>query len=207
MESSLKLSYSRIFNLTLGEFFVIYKVYRCYDRGGVVLGWLNGFDRKVFKFTMGLSHESFMHRCMWLVSRSGDWGKIWLAICLFLLYWPQNRRTSEVCMITLLFTTVLGEGVLKRIFRRPRPYVTHGPATLTIPEPNGFSFPSGHTASSVACARILAPLNPWLAAAVYAYAGLMAVSRVYLKVHYVTDVVAGSVIGIICAKLVKWYFM
>ena len=123
-----------------------------------------------------------------------------------LRFWPQNRRVSELCMITLLFTTVLGEGVLKRVFRRPRPFITHGPANLAIPVPNGFSFPSGHTASSMACARILAPIHPLVAVTVYCYAGLMAVSRIYLKVHYVTDVVAGGVIGIVCAEVIRWCF-
>ena len=170
------------------------------------MGWLKGFDRKIFHFTLRFSQESFLHKCMRLVSRSGDWGLAWLFACLILLIWPQNRRVIELCLITLLFTTVLGEGILKHIFRRPRPFVTHGPVHLTIPIPSGFSFPSGHTASSIACARILAMLNPWAAWIAFAYAGLMGWSRVYLKAHYVTDVVAGGVIGLICAEAVRWIF-
>lgn len=170
------------------------------------MGWLRGIDRRVFHFTLRFSQESIIHRCMRKVSRSGDWGMIWLTACLLLLCWPQNRRTAELCMIALLFTTVLGEGILKRVFRRPRPYVTHGPVIMTIPVPTSFSFPSGHMASSIACARILALLSPWIAVLTYSYAMLMGVSRVYLKTHYVSDVVAGGVIGLICANAVLWMF-
>ena len=170
------------------------------------MSWLKGIDRRIFNFTLRLSHENSTCKCMRLISRSGDWGMIWLAACLVLLCWPQNRRTSELCMFALLFTTVLGEGILKRVFRRPRPFVTLGPVNLAIPLPTGFSFPSGHTASSVACAAILSTLNPWMAWLAFSYAGLMGLSRVYLKAHYVTDVIAGGIIGIVCAEAVRWFF-
>jgi len=140
------------------------------------------------------------------ISRSGDWGMIWLFVCFVLLYWRQYRRTLELCLFALLLTTVLSEGLLKRIFRRPRPYVTHGPVHMSIPLPTSFSFPSGHMASSVACARILISINLWIGIPAFIYAGLMGVSRVYLKAHYVTDVVAGGVIGLLCAEFVRWYF-
>ena len=170
------------------------------------MGWLNGFDRKIFNFTLRLSQESFIQRVMSFVSRSGDWGMIWLLACLMLYAYQPYRRAVELCLITLLFTTVLGEGILKRVFRRQRPFVTHGPVKMNIPIPRGFSFPSGHTASSVACARILAMTNPWIACCAFFYAGMMGFSRVYLKTHYVTDVVAGGLIGLICAQAVRWYF-
>ena len=170
------------------------------------MSWLKGIDRKIFHFTLRFSQENFLHKCMRMISRSGDWGMIWLFTCLVMLCWPQNRRIIELCMIALLITTVLGEGVLKHIFRRPRPHVTLGPVKLTIPAPTSFSFPSGHTASSVACATILASLSPWVALTAFGYALLMGISRVYLKAHYVTDVIAGGIIGVICAAAVRWYF-
>ena len=170
------------------------------------MGWLKGFDRKIFDFTLRFSQESFSHKYMRFVSRSGDWGMVWLFVCIVLGFIPAYRRVVELCLIALLFTTVLGEGILKRIFKRPRPFVTHGPVKMNVPMPRGFSFPSGHTASSVACARILAMTNPWIAWGVFFYAGMMGFSRVYLKIHYVTDVVAGGIIGLACAEAVRWYF-
>jgi len=170
------------------------------------LNWLSGIDRKIFDFTLKLSQDNNIHRIMRFISRSGDWGIAWILACLVLLIWPENRRTVELCFITLLFTTILGEHILKRLFKRQRPYVTHAPISLTIRTPSGFSFPSGHTASSVACARILSSINPLVAWLAYGYAALMGMSRVYLKAHYVTDVIAGGLIGIICAQAVKWYF-
>jgi undecaprenyl-diphosphatase len=170
------------------------------------MGWLKGIDRKIFDFTLRFSHEGLLHKMMRAVSRSGDMGLIWLLVCLGLMLFPGNRRIVELCLITLLFTTLLGEGVLKHVFRRPRPFVTHGPVTMSIPRPTSFSFPSGHTASSVACARILASVNPLMAWIVYCFAGLMGCSRVYLRAHYISDVMAGGIIGILCAEGVRWLF-
>ena len=170
------------------------------------MSWLKGFDRKIFNFTLRFTQESFAHKYMRFVSRSGDLGVIWLLACFMLMGFTGYRRIVELCLITLLFTTLLGEGILKHIIRRPRPFVTHGPVQMAVPAPTSFSFPSGHTASSIACARILAMVNPWVACTVYLYACLMGFSRVYLKVHYVTDVIAGGFIGLICAEAVKWFF-
>ena len=170
------------------------------------MGWLRGFDRKIFHLSLAFSQENSFHKWMRRVSRSGDWGMIWVVVCLVLLCWRQYRRTVELCMIALLFTTVLGEGILKRVFKRPRPYITHGPVKMSVPAPSSFSFPSGHTASSVACACVLALLSPWAAFCAYAYALLMGFSRVYLKTHYVSDVIAGALVGLVCANTVLWLF-
>jgi undecaprenyl-diphosphatase len=78
---------------------------------------------------------------------------------------------------------------------------------MTIPAPASFSFPSGHTASSMACARILALLGPWAALPAYAYALLMGCSRVYLRVHYVSDVVAGGLVGLLCGEITRRYIL
>jgi undecaprenyl-diphosphatase len=141
---------------------------------------------------------------MRLISRSGDLGLIWFCACLTLLFWLEYRRIARTCIFTLLLTALLGEGMLKHIFRRPRPFVTHGPVELTIPMPTSFSFPSGHTASSIAAARVLSLAGPRIALAAFCYAVLIAFSRVYLKAHYVTDVVAGSLVGLVCAELMLW---
>ncbi len=166
------------------------------------MGWLKGFDRKIFNATLKFSHESLTHKYMRLISRSGDLGIVWLFVCSVLLFWPEYRRIAQICIAALFFTTLLGEGLLKHIFRRPRPFVTHGPVKLTIPIPTSFSFPSGHTASSIAAARVLSLAGPWIAWAAFFYAGLIAFSRVYLKAHYVTDVVAGGLVGLACAEIV-----
>jgi undecaprenyl-diphosphatase len=72
--------------------------------------------------------------------------------------------------------------------------------------PSGFSFPSGHTASSVAAALVIAQIGPTQALLASAYAALMGFSRIYLKAHYLTDVVVGAVVGYFCGKFSIWLY-
>lgn len=168
--------------------------------------WIKGFDRRIFIATLKFSSESFTNKCMRFISASGDLGAVWVLLALALLFRESTRQTGWQVFTALFIATVAGEGFLKRVFRRPRPFVTHGPIHLVIPMPKGFSFPSGHTASSFAVATVCGPLGQTAAGLVYLYAGLMALSRVYLKAHYVTDVLIGAVLGTLCGRLTLWLF-
>ncbi|HCP14265.1 MAG TPA: phosphatase PAP2 family protein [Peptococcaceae bacterium] len=170
------------------------------------MNWLKRFDHHIFIASLRLSTESLTNRWMKRVSRSGNGGAFWLLISAVLLLFESTRQTGGQCIWALLVTTAIGEGLLKHIFRRPRPFVTHGPIHLVIPMPTGFSFPSGHMASSVAAALILSQMGPVPALLATFYATLMGISRIYLKAHYLTDVVVGAVVGFFCGKLSMWLY-
>jgi undecaprenyl-diphosphatase len=111
--------------------------------------------------------------------------------------WRRPRLLLLVA--TTALATSLVNGALKLLVGRERP-----PAVVLEPEPllevpTTSSFPSGHAASSFACAYVLSKTVPRLAPVVYALAALIAFSRVYVGVHYPLDVLAGAVLGTVFA--------
>ncbi len=94
-----------------------------------------------------------------------------------------------------LFTMVATEA-LKEVFDRERPPVADGDVTALISLPHSASFPSGHASTSFAAATVIAAFHPRLRVPVFAVAVLVALSRVYLGVHYAVDVVAGAAFGV-----------
>ena len=94
---------------------------------------------------------------------------------------------------------LLGEIALKNIICRPRPFQDMPGIPLLIPPPSGYSFPSGHSCASFAAATIIFLKDRRPGAAALALAALIAFSRVFLFVHYPTDVLAGSLLGVLCA--------
>ena len=101
---------------------------------------------------------------------------------------------------TTALTTNVVTSLLKYVVQRDRP-----PTVVLDPEPlvgvpSTSSFPSGHTATSFACAYVISRLAPRLTVYVFVLAALIGFSRVYVGVHYPLDVLAGAVLGLIVAK-------
>lgn len=92
---------------------------------------------------------------------------------------------------------ILGEEILKHIFKRIRPSAVN----LLIAKPVSYSFPSGHATSSFAAAGVLVKYFKKYAFEFLSLASLIAFSRSYLYVHYLTDVLAGIVLGLICSAI------
>lgn len=137
----------------------------------------------------------------------GDHGLLFILLTLALLLHPKTRpyglRTGIALLFSLLFTNIL----LKHLFARVRPFeVVEGLVALVVErDPN--SFPSGHTSAAFAFAFALvgAVKKGWVKGGVVALAVLMGLSRLYVGVHYPTDVLAGCVVGI-CAGVLGCFF-
>ncbi len=132
----------------------------------------------------------------WL-TYAGTYGAVWLALALVL---ALMRRRVQVFLWVLAaeLAADLSTDVLKAIFERTRPNVH----TL-VARPHSPSFPSGHAATSFACATVLSGLAPRLRLPAYALAVLIALSRLYVGVHYPLDVIAGALWGLAVALAVQ----
>ena len=135
----------------------------------------------------------------------GDSGFVWLALTALLLAFRRTRRAGWVLAAALLFDAVLCNILLKPLAGRIRPCDILTEVELLIPRPEDFSFPSGHTAASFASvtALWLAGKKRWAMAAL-PLAVLIAFSRMYLCVHFPTDILGGAVLGTACGWLGAW---
>ncbi|MBQ7976220.1 MAG: phosphatase PAP2 family protein [Clostridia bacterium] len=141
---------------------------------------------------------------MKFITRLGDAGALWIVIAVVLLCFRKTRNVGICLAIALVITHISGTVILKNIFARTRPFIEAN-VPIIINPPSGYSFPSGHTSSSFAAATVLSGFYKKYAAVFYAVATLIAISRVYLYVHYPSDILGGAVlgiaVGIICIKL------
>ena len=138
---------------------------------------------------------------MVFVSSLGNKGAVWIALAVVLLALPKDRRLGAVVACALVLDLVACNLVLKPLVARPRPCDINTALDYLIARPHGWSFPSGHTAASFAAASALwfGKSRLWIPCGILA--ALIAFSRLYLYVHFPTDVLGGAVVGILCGAL------
>lgn len=150
---------------------------------------------------------SFLNAPMRFITTLGDVGFIWILLCLILLVFSKTRKVGFVALISLGICIFINNAVLKVLIERERPFQSYSNIIALIPIPHDSSFPSGHTCSSFAVAGILAKyLDRKYGIAAYTLAGLIAFSRLYVGVHYPTDVLAGMLLGIVGSHIIYYYF-
>ena len=135
----------------------------------------------------------------------GNTGLIWLLLAGVLLLFPKHRRTGILLLAGLGVGVLIGNVAMKNLFARPRPCWIDTAVPLLISVPKDFSFPSGHTLSSVIAATVLTAADRRFATFAVPLAALIAFSRLYLFVHFPTDVLASVILGIAVGVTV-WKF-
>ena len=155
----------------------------------------------ILDFIQSNLRSGIMDSVMTFITGLGDSGKIWIACTILLLLIPKTRKAGLAMGIALALEIVCCNVILKPFVARIRPCDVNTAVQLLIERPLDYSFPSGHTASSFAAASALyfGRKKLWIPAAVLA--GLIGFSRLYLYVHYPTDVLAGALIGIMMGWL------
>jgi len=139
--------------------------------------------------------------CMVAVTHLGDLGAVWLAGAL-VAFVSGKRRLAVSIMVAVVLAGVAGTVVPKPLIARPRPCDIVPAVKLLVARPGDCSFPSGHAATAFAAATVLfCAGNRWRGPALV-FAILIAYSRMYLYVHYPTDVLAGMLLGIVCGFVV-----
>jgi len=168
---------------------------------------LRMLDEKVVE-RMSVIHRPVLDKIMVLFTYAGTGGFIWLiGFVIPMLISRRFRETGIIMMAALGFNFILGEIIIKKSVGRDRPSTRISDDDMKINKPKDHSFPSGHSASSF-CAftvtLLCCPVWIWLPA--LALAGTIAFSRMYLRVHYLTDVIGGIALGVMDGSLVTILF-
>ena len=150
-------------------------------------------------------HTPVLDQIMCSITHLGDAGALWILLVVVLLLVPRTRKSGLIVAGALLVDALLCNVILKPLVARIRPYDVNTAVQLLVSKPVDYSFPSGHTAASFASVVALFMAGErklWKPALVLAV--LIAFSRLYLYVHYPTDVLGGVIIGVISGALGYW---
>ena len=142
---------------------------------------------------------------MKIVTFLGNGGWFWILCAVVLLAIPKTRKTGYAAVLSLIFGVIVTNLLLKNIVARPRPFAEIEALIPLIAKPTDFSFPSGHTTASFAVALVMLRMLPKkIGIPAVVLAALVAFSRLYLGVHYPTDVLAGFVVALVGSSLAVW---
>lgn len=142
---------------------------------------------------------------MKFVTFLGNGGWFWILCAVVLLAIPKTRKTGYAAVLSLIFGVIVTNLLLKNIVARPRPFAEIEALIPLIAKPTDFSFPSGHTTASFAVALVMFRMLPKkIGIPAVVLAALVAFSRLYLGVHYPTDVLAGFVVALMGSTVAVW---
>lgn len=134
-----------------------------------------------------------------LTNIMGPYGQIWLIVGVGLCIFKKTRRCGAAVLISYVLVFIVGQYGLKDLIARPRPCHLDETVELLVSRPSSFSCPSTHSAWAFAAAASIFLYFRKTGIAVMIVAALIGFSRMYLFVHFPTDVLLGAVIGIILA--------
>jgi undecaprenyl-diphosphatase len=172
-------------------------------------------ERELF-FLLNGSDSVFLDNVMWIISRTSAWFLFYFFVTLFLFYNTVKKKavlTLLFFVLTIVLCDQFSSGLLKPFFERLRP--THHPDFKDLVDivhghrGGGFSFISGHATNSFGFAVFLSLVfrNRWVTLVSLVWAIAISYSRIYLGVHFVSDVVGGILAGTLIALMMYAFFI
>lgn len=159
------------------------------------------FDWNVLNGIQEILKCDLLDKLMPVVTSLGNAGILWIVIGLVMTISKKHRKTGILVLAGLLMGLIVGNGLVKNLVARPRPCWINEDFNLLIGMPKDFSFPSGHTQASFIAATVITIKNKKMGWILFPIATLIAFSRLYLYVHFPTDVIGGAIMGLIIGTL------
>lgn len=157
-------------------------------------------------YTINSLHNEILDKIMILITSLGNAGFIWILIAIILIFKENTRKCGILILISIFVGAIIGNVIIKNLVARERPCWIDENIKLLIKNPKDYSFPSGHTMASFAASTIIWLYNKKMGIIAICLSFLIAFSRMYLFVHFPTDVVAGTLLGITISLLVYYSY-
>lgn len=155
---------------------------------------IQAIDTQILLFIQDNLRVPILNPVMVFLSYIGQAGIIWILICVLLMTKKKYRKAGFYTLIIMAVCYILNDIAAKNIIQRPRPFDTIPELTVLTHLPRSYSLPSGHAASSFAAAFTLSrQLDK--RGKFYILAVLITLSRPYVGVHYVSDIIVGAAVG------------
>lgn len=170
-----------------------------FQRSILALQWLADLDARLFLGLNSLHQRMQLETLVRFISFTGD-GYLYALMGLILpLVFPEQGMTFLLASLLAFVIELPIYWVLKRSFRRRRPFKVVQAMSPVLKPSDEFSFPSGHTTAAFMIAGIISVCFPDVSALAYSWAALIGLSRVMLRVHFISDVLAGMLLGTVIA--------
>lgn len=163
------------------------------------MDFIQCIDFQILDFIQTHIKNPVLDAFMPFITSLGNAGALWIIFAVLCLILKKYRKDGIALSVALILGFFLCNLILKNIFSRPRPFIINTFTELLISPPIGYSFPSGHSCASFAAATVLLKTTiKKIGIPAVIIAILIAFSRMYLYVHFTTDVIAGAVLGVFC---------
>lgn len=164
-------------------------------------------EQSILLFIQENLRFDWLNPIMRFITMLGDAGIMWIILGAAMLFFRKTRRGGLIMLLCLAGACLINDLVLKELIARERPYTVIEALDILVRPETSFSFPSGHTNASFASAFALTKVYGKKGAWAYIPAALIALSRCYVGVHYLTDVLAGMAVGTLMALAVYQLFI
>lgn len=167
--------------------------------------WIQNLDEQLLR-ALAQWRTPMLNGLMTVYTGLGDAGLLFITAALILCLFRRTRRSGLTALGGMGLGLLVTNLTIKPLVERPRPWVVMADFETLVRSGDMNSFPSGHTCAAFAFAAALCCTLPekWGRAAAVAAALLMGFSRLYVGVHFPSDVLAGALIGTLCGLLAAW---
>lgn len=160
---------------------------------------MNEFELKMLDFIQEHLRFGFLDDMMVLLTRLADDGIVWIVLAIALICFKPSRKMGITLGVALLLGLLVGNLGLKNLFARPRPYTVNPDIvpSMLIDRLKSYSFPSGHTRCCFESGMAMFLCDKRWGKVAFVLGGFIGFSRMYLYMHYPTDVIVGALLGLL----------
>ncbi len=166
------------------------------------MNFFTNIDHNIIYWLNSINFPTIIDNIMKFFTHLGDYGLFWILIALVFIF-KKQLKTGASLFTSLTFSLISVNLILKPLFQRLRPFEALNNINLLISAPGDYSFPSGHTTAAFICffTIVLTCKNKLIKYLSFVIAFLIGFSRIYLKVHFLSDVLAGVVVALLLSLL------